>query len=164
MDTNGTTRVKGEAVPVAATPIVALASRLDDAMTLYSKAEVISWESQQDDNGTKWASVSASKHAYDEELALRSMISMVKAESLEDVAIQLTYACVYLDLLWDQLSCDELTFNIKQDYRALLRLLHSARDFACASVANPPSDASSTVDHTNPWTHIEAVKRSEVKA
>ncbi|MBY5812906.1 hypothetical protein [Rhizobium leguminosarum] len=92
---------------------------------------------------------------YDRELAIRAMIALTKASSLEGVAIQLHEAIVTVAFLQDDFPEDaENNFPVKQRFRQLNRLLFSALGFVDKAAGEK---LSSLIECSmpNPWTAPE---------
>ena len=71
----------------------------------------------------------AREHEYDRENALRAIIATMKASSLEGVAVQLAEAITLTGFLEDSFPEEEETFQVKENFRGLNRLLYSALAF-----------------------------------
>lgn len=68
----------------------------------------------------------AAEHCADEIYTLRDMIASVRAKSLAGAAVQIAEALARVDLVWDQIPETHETYRVKQDMRAINRLLYSA--------------------------------------
>jgi len=68
----------------------------------------------------------AGRHEYDRDQALRQMLSLERATSLEGAAMQIAEAISSFALIWDQFPEKSETYQIRQDCRRLNRLLFSA--------------------------------------
>ncbi|WEO64804.1 hypothetical protein [Rhizobium rhizogenes] len=96
----------------------------------------------------------AMHHEYDRECALRQFLSFERAESCAGAAIQVAECLVSLDMIWDQFPSESETFDVKQDYRRLNRLLFSVLRFLRQVAAQELGDC---IDDTfrDPWLSAE---------
>jgi hypothetical protein len=96
----------------------------------------------------------AMHHEYDRECALRQFLSFERAESCAGAAIQVAECLVALDMIWDQFPSESETFDVKQDYRRLNRLLFSVLRFLREVAAH---ELDGCIDDTfrDPWLSAE---------
>ncbi len=100
----------------------------------------------------------ARMHEYDRELATRQLLSFEPAKSIPGAAIQIQESLSALDLIWDQVPCEAIGFETRQDYRRLIRLLFSVRDFLLSQTDSVP-------DHFkrmpgNPWVPVDVAAQN----
>lgn len=100
----------------------------------------------------------ARMHEYDRELATRQLLSFEPAKSISGAAIQIEESLSALDLIWDQVPREAIGFETRQDYRRLIRLLFSVRDFLLAQTDSVPEHFRRMPG--NPWVPVDVVAQN----
>ncbi|QXC50889.1 hypothetical protein KHC17_10115 [Agrobacterium salinitolerans] len=121
----------------------------------YEKA---SFELPKDRFAHKGRLEDARMHEYDRELATRQLLSFEPAKSISGAAIQIEEGLSALDLIWDQVPSDAIGFETRQDYRRLIRLLFSVRDFLLAQTDSVPEHFKRMPG--NPWVPVDVAAKN----
>ncbi|UXT64153.1 hypothetical protein FY133_00615 [Agrobacterium tumefaciens] len=100
----------------------------------------------------------ARMHEYDRELATKQLLSFEPAKSIPGAAIQIEESLSALDLIWDQVPREAIGFETRQDYRRLIRLLFSVRDFLLAQTDSVPEHFKRMPG--NPWVPVEVAAQN----
>lgn len=100
----------------------------------------------------------ARMHEYDRELATRQLLSFEPAKSITGAAIQIAESLSALDLIWDQVPREAIGFETRQDYRRLIRLLFSVRDFLLAQTELVPEHFKRMPG--NPWVPVDVAAQN----
>lgn len=137
--------------------IVDLARRLGAVYLLEEALEVRTFNIQDGQVAKRGSLQRGIDHLGDEAYILRDMISVQPATSLEDAAIQVAEAVNVLDIIHDQFPEDHESYQIKRDFRALARLLHSVFTLINSKAADKVENIvtpSYGAPYTSPWSSM----------
>lgn len=113
--------------PEEADPVVQIGRQLGDAYREDEANQIAEAAARRAKDGSRECyAKNRQSHSWDCVEALRAMLSHRQATTLEGAAIQIAGATTIVDMIWDQFPEENETYQIKQDFRALVRLLYSA--------------------------------------
>lgn len=161
---NTTVRAAAEGMPKSNTPqssdtVVIFGRLLGEAYRASEAAQTHAFDAKRKNDmleESAWEDAAAVED--DRIYALRDMLSLHVATSLEGVAIHLAEALTRIDFVRDQFPEVSESYQIKQDFRALNRLVYSALAFideqASTKLQQNVTDTFGS-KHLSPWTPVE---------
>ena len=150
----------GEAMPIES-PILEIARRLSAVQRETDRMQTLACLADRSkDSSTMRIYDKAANHAEDQTYVLRELLSMERASSITDAAIQMAELTNVFDLIMDQVPKDSNDYRLKRDARAALRLMYSVMEFldGCAfeSVASIVNEHFGS-RYLSPWATPESV-------
>lgn len=146
MKTNDATRASAEALPKInlyrdeADIVVQIGRQIGDAYRKEDELQVTEFRARQEnDHRRAIYAESRCQHEWDRIDTLRAALACYRATSTEGAAIQIAEALTLVDLIWDQYPRDEESYEVKNQFRTLNRLLYSA--FAAIDAVTPQKTA-----------------------
>lgn len=105
----------------------------------------------------------AEETAWDQAEAARDMIANLQARSPIGANVQIAEALDRFEMVWDSFPETEQNYRLKQDARAVYRLLHSALDFYDSIATCKLADIAPDLGGRNfsPWKPVEVSTAAE---
>ena len=105
----------------------------------------------------------AEEKAWDETCAIQEMIANVQANSALGATVQIAAALDRFEMVWDSFPEAEQNYRVKQDARAIRRLLHSALDFYDSIAVRKLADIAPDLGarHFSPWVSVKIATAAE---
>ena len=105
----------------------------------------------------------AEETAWDQAEATRDMIANLQARSALGANVQIAEALDRFEMVWDSFPEGEQNYRLKQDARAIRRLLHSALDFYDSIAVRKLADIAPDLGarHFSPWVSVKIATAAE---